>query len=103
MPALDRLLAALGGADFEIVPLSLDRSGANVVRKFYGEIGVRNLPIYLDPGGKAARTLGMVGVPTSVLIDRIGREIGRLIGPAEWDSPEMIEFLQRQISRRKTG
>ena len=102
MPALDRLQAALGGADFAVVALSIDRAGIAAVRKFYTEVGVRSLAIYIDSSGTAARQLGVVGLPATLLIDREGRELGRLMGPAEWDEPEIVEFLRRVVLQ-KTG
>ena len=99
MPALDRLQGILGGADFEVVALSMDHSGIEVVRKFYAEVGIQKLAMYIDSSGKATRELGAVGLPTTLLVDREGREIGRLIGPAEWDSPEIAEFIRCVISR----
>src|SRR3970282_1051833 len=57
MPTLDRLQARLSGPHFEVVALSIDRAGVEVVEKFYAEIGIRNLPIYIDGTGKATRTL----------------------------------------------
>lgn len=98
MPALDRLQAILGGSDFEVVTLSTDRRGMDVVRKFYAEVGIRKLGMYLDSSAKATRELGVVGLPTTLLVDRKGREAGRLIGPAEWDSPKIIEFLRCVIA-----
>jgi thiol-disulfide isomerase/thioredoxin len=97
MPALDRLQTTLGSHDFEIVPLSIDR-GMDLVRKFYLEVGIQKLGRYRDNSGGAVRTLGAVGIPTTLLIDREGREIGRLIGPAEWDSPDIVEFIKCAIS-----
>lgn len=99
MPALDRLQTTLGGNDFEVVPLSIDRGGMDVVRKFYAEVGIQKLGMYRDNSGSATREFGAVGIPTTLLIDREGREIGRLIGPAEWDSAEVVEFLRCMISR----
>jgi thiol-disulfide isomerase/thioredoxin len=98
MPALDRLQASLGGPDFEVVPVSIDRGGMTVVRKFYDEIGIRNLGMYVDASGQAVRQVGAVGLPTTLLIDRAGREVGRIIGPAAWDSPEIAEFLKPIIA-----
>jgi len=100
MPALDRLQAALGGPDFEIVALSIDRGGIDVVRKFFAEIGIRNLAMYLDGSGQALRALAALGLPATLIIDREGREVGRLMGPAEWDAPEVVEFVRCVISRR---
>ena len=101
MPSLDRLQGLLGGADFQIVPLSIDRAGVAVVRKFYGEVGLRYLPIYIDIAGTATRDLATVGVPATLLLDRDGRELGRLIGPAEWDEPAIVEFLKGIIGRKR--
>ena len=102
MPSLDRLQGLLGGADFEVVALSIDRAGLDPVRKFYKDVGIRNLAIYIDRSGKATRDLGTVGVPATLLIERDGRELGRLVGPAEWDEPDIVRFLKRFIER-KTG
>ena len=97
MPTLDRLQAQLGGPDFEVVTLSIDRGGIEAVRKFYAELGIQHLAAHVDPTSAAAGNLGVVGLPTTLLIDGKGRELGRLIGPAEWDSPEMVAFLKAHI------
>jgi thiol-disulfide isomerase/thioredoxin len=99
MPTLDRLQAALGSERFQVVALSIDRGGAASVQKFYAETGVRHLAFFIDSTGRAGSTLGLIGLPGTLLIDPPEREIGRLIGPAEWDSPEMIAFLESQIAR----
>ena len=99
MPTLDRLEAALGGPDFEVVPVSIDRKGMEAVDKFYAEIGIQHLARYVTPAGNAAlEMLGAFGLPATFLIDRQGRELGRKMGPAEWDSPAMTEFL-KQITK----
>ncbi|QRM34686.1 TlpA disulfide reductase family protein [Microvirga sp. VF16] len=97
MPTLDRLQAALGGPDFEVVALSIDRKGRPAVEDFFSKIGVKNLRTYLDQPGAAMRALAIVGVPTTLLIDREGREIGRLAGPAAWDSPATIAQIRRYL------
>ncbi|WP_119390691.1 TlpA family protein disulfide reductase [Taklimakanibacter lacteus] len=99
MPTLDRLQAGLGGPGFEVVVLSIDRAGIDVVRKFFGEIGIKNLTLYIDEGGKALRELGIFGLPATLLIDREGREIGRLVGPADWDTPEMVAFIRGHLGQ----
>ena len=98
MPTLDRLQAKLGGPDFEVVALSIDRGGAFVVSTFYSEIGIRALRIYVDKSNDAQTALGVFGIPVTLLIDREGREIGRKIGPAEWDSPEIIDLIRGYVA-----
>lgn len=103
MPTLDRLQAELGGSGFEVVALSIGRAGVDVVRKFFGEIGIRNLALYIDESGKALRELGIFGLPATLLIDREGREIGHLVGPADWDTPEMIAFIRGHLDQNSSS
>jgi len=95
MPTLDRLQARLGGKNFLVVALSLDRKGVEAVRGFYQEVGVENLAIYVDPSGQGSHALAIPGVPTTLLIDQEGREVARKMGEAEWDSPEMVSLVER--------
>ncbi|MDO9383953.1 MAG: TlpA disulfide reductase family protein [Hyphomicrobiaceae bacterium] len=97
MPALDRLQAALGSDKFEVVALSLDKDGVDKARKFLGEIKVSHLNFYIDPTGREGFNLKPVGLPTTLLIDANGREIGRLAGPAEWDSEAAKALISAQL------
>jgi thiol-disulfide isomerase/thioredoxin len=94
MSALDRLQADLGGPEFAVVPLSIDRNGFEAVNKFYSENGIRNLPIYIDTSGKAVRELGAVGLPTTLILDRAGQEVARVVGPLDWEPSVIVEFLK---------
>jgi thiol-disulfide isomerase/thioredoxin len=100
MPTLDRLQAELGGPEFEVIALSVDRAAPELVRQFYTEIGIQHLSLYIDVSGKAVGALGIVGLPTTLLIDRQGHELGHLVGPADWDTPEMIAFLKGIIKQQ---
>lgn len=100
MPTLDALQARTGGPDFHVVPLSIDRAGLEPVRRFYEEIGIRHLDIYLAEDIRAMLAFAVVGLPTTILIDRAGRERGRLAGPAQWDSPEAVAQIQSLINER---
>jgi thiol-disulfide isomerase/thioredoxin len=101
MPALDRLQARLGGSDFQVLALSIDRKGIEAVKPFYLELGLGSLGIYLDQSGAAARVLDTVGVPTTLLIDREGREVGRKLGPAPWDEPDAVALVRRAIEAER--
>ena len=102
MPTLDRLQATLGGPDFVVLPISIDRKGMDAVSQFYTEIGIKHLARYVAPAAnQVLDTLGIWGLPATLLVDRQGSELGRLDGPAEWDSPEMVEALKTIISTQK--
>ena len=63
---------------------------------------MKALPIYVDPTTDAQAKLDIIGVPTTLLLDREGREVARYVGPAEWDRPEVIEFVERYLTPRKS-
>ncbi len=102
MPALDRLQSKLGSQDFEVVALSIDRGGQAVVKSFYDEIDLRVLTIYVDATAEAQSKLGILGIPTTLLIDQAGREVARYTGPAEWDRPEIIDTIRRYLPPHKS-
>ncbi len=92
MPALAALAARLGeGAT--VLPLSSDHGGAAAVRAFYAAHGIATLPVWLDPGGLAARAWGARGIPTTLILDRAGRERARLEGGADWGSDAALARL----------
>lgn len=98
MPSLDRLQAEHGaGDDLEVVALSLDRGNSEKVTLFFEEVGVAHLDIYRDPSAQASRALRAPGLPTTLVIDRQGREIGRVLGPAEWDDEDILARLREAM------
>lgn len=97
MPDLDKLQKELGSASFEVVALSVDRQGADAAKKFLDGIKVENLKLYIDPTARAAATLRAVGMPTTLLIDKQGREVGRLVGPAEWHSGDAKRLIEASL------
>jgi hypothetical protein len=94
---LDALQADLGSSKFEVVTLSIDKDDVPVVCRFFDEIGIRNLNIYVDQTMLAFSNLRVVGLPTTLIVGGAGRELARLIGRAEWNSPGMEKFLKTFI------
>jgi thiol-disulfide isomerase/thioredoxin len=99
MPALSRLQEKLGGENFAVLPISVDRGGLKKPRGFLEDIGADNLPLLLDESARLNVTLDVLGLPATLIIDAQGREIARMIGPAEWDSPEAIARLRDLMAR----
>ena len=99
MPSLERLQMKLGGPRFTVLALSVDSGGVEAVRRFYAELGLKALDIFVDRSLQANSALRIVGLPSTVLIDGEGREIARHIGPAEWDSAPLVESIARLVRR----
>lgn len=98
MPALAALQAKLGSKDFEVVAISVDRKGVEASAAFLKETGADGLKLYVEPSAKILSDLKAMGLPATVLVDRQGREIGRLLGPAEWDSPEAVKLIEAALA-----
>lgn len=99
MPSLDRLQAKLGGSEFVVVPVSVDREGRIMVEAFYANNDIDQLGIYLNPANDITAALGAFGIPMTLLIDRYGREIGRMMGGMDWDTEAMVRFLRSYIGK----
>ena len=97
MPQLSKLQLQMGGKDFEVLTIATGRNDPNQMALFFEEIGVQNLPLYRDPKQELARNMGVLGLPTSIIIDRNGYEIARLLGDADWYSDSAIEIIKYLI------
>ncbi len=97
MPSLDRLAGEMEGPDFALIALSTDRGGVERVAQFYDDFLIDNLDIMHDRSGNFARQAGVLGLPVTLILDRQGREIARLLGDADWASPEARAILRRII------
>ncbi len=93
MASLNHLALLLANKNIKIVPISIDVSGALRVRSFYERLGLNNLSIYVDPSKNVMDGLGITGIPTTLLIGPDQREIGRIVGPAQWDAPESVKHI----------
>ncbi len=97
MPALDRLQEKLGSKDFAVVAVNIDTARLDRPKAFLKEIGVKNLGFYADPTADAFQVLKgagqALGLPTTIVVDANGCELGVMAGPAQWDAPEAFALL----------
>ncbi len=98
MPSLNRLAEKMGRDKFAVVALSLDGPSRPKVEPFIRSRNLDHLQVFFDTQKKSYGALNVVVLPTTVLIDAQGREVGRLQGDAEWDTPE-AEALVRHVLR----
>jgi thiol-disulfide isomerase/thioredoxin len=98
LPTLDHLQALLGGPDFEVVALSIDRGGLVAVTSYFDQFDVRALHVYVDASARALAKVGGIALPTTLLIGRDGRELARHVGPADWDRPDVVALLRGYIA-----
>jgi thiol-disulfide isomerase/thioredoxin len=102
MPALDALQVSLGGQDFEVVAINIDTRDAAKPLAFLKETGVTHLTYYSDQSAKVFQDLKLAGkafgMPTTLIIDRSGCEIGEMAGPAEWASADGVKLVSAAIA-----
>jgi thiol-disulfide isomerase/thioredoxin len=98
MPALERLETRLGGDDFAVIPVATGRQSTASIEKFFTEADINALPIWLDPKSELARGVGVAGLPATLILDRDGKERGRLVGPAEWDGEHAVALIEAIIA-----
>ncbi len=100
MPDLAELQKELGSDQFEVVAISVDKKGVEASAAFLKETGAENLKLYVEPSLTILNDLQAIGLPATVLIDRQGNEIGRLLGPADWASPEAKTLIKAALAEK---
>ena len=96
MPTMDALQRELGD-DLIILPLSLDRDGAALVRNYYNDHDLVTLPVMIDEKMAAGRTLRVHGIPATVFINAEGAEVARVLGDRDWSDPDVIELVRHIV------
>ena len=95
LPSLDALAKLVAGDGIVVLPVSSDHGGAAAVQRFYQDHGIVNLPVLLDPMGEMSRGLNVRGIPTTLLIDKAGQEVGWLEGSADWSSADAVTVVKK--------
>lgn len=97
MPSLERLQSRLG-VRIAVLAVSEDRGGNKTVEPFIAKLGLKLVKIYIDPKSEVGHAFGVRGLPTSLLIDREGKVLGRVEGGAEWDGPKILGVIEPLLS-----
>jgi thiol-disulfide isomerase/thioredoxin len=103
MPALDALQGELGGTGFEVVAVNIDTRNLERPRQWLAENGITRLGYYADPKTATFQTLRAagkaIGMPTTLLIDAQGCELGVLHGAAHWDSDDAKALIRAALEK----
>jgi thiol-disulfide isomerase/thioredoxin len=102
MPALAALEEKLGGPRFEVVAVNIDTRDPDKPRAWLKEVGIDRLAYYADPSAKVFQDLKVVGraagMPTTLLVDPAGCELGTVAGPAEWASDDAVKLVTAALA-----
>jgi thiol-disulfide isomerase/thioredoxin len=97
MPALDTLEQKLGGPGFEVVAVNIDTRDPAKPRAWLKDVGIARLGYYSDASARVFQDLKSIGratgMPTTLLVDAVGCEIGTVAGPAEWASEDAVKLV----------
>jgi thiol-disulfide isomerase/thioredoxin len=98
IPSLVRLQKAMSGRSFRMLPIAVDNGGREPVRRYLNRSGI-SLSTLLDPQNIVGRQYGITGIPETFIVDKEGTIAKKIVGPLEWDAPEMVRYLSDLASR----
>ena len=100
MPSIDRLQEEMASDNFTVLAISQDLQGIERVKKFLKALNIEHLAALNDKTIKSGRAAGVFGLPATLIINKNGLEVARLVGPAEWDADEAKKLIQAVIDEK---
>lgn len=98
-PAIDAFQRDLRDKGVTVAAVSLDRYGWSAIDKTVDALGIREVTLYHDRDRAAAQSAGVVGLPTTLVVDEQGREIARIIGAGDWEDPAFRARIEAMIGK----
>ena len=95
MPSLEKL--AQMHPEIKVYAINMEKPNKLRAGDFFKSIGVTSLSIYFDPEFKLVKQFKMRGLPTSILINKSGKEFGRIVGEIDFNDKEFVKLLKKYI------
>jgi peroxiredoxin len=97
MPTIQHLHDQLQPRGLEVLTVSLDPLGAQIVDPFVTQYGL-SFPVLLDVKSQVQKLYGTTGVPESFIIDKAGRLVEKVVGPRDWSHPNVLTMFERLMA-----
>ena len=101
MPALQLLEEQLGKNNFSVITIATGRNSQSAIFEFFRANSITSLTSFRDPKGELASSMGVFGLPTTIIVDQHGQETARLIGGANWASKPAIDIFQKILGEHE--
>ena len=95
MPSLEQLSKLY--PEINIYPINLEKPNKEKTNFFFENLNITNLKVYFDPEFKLVKSFNMRGVPTSILINKKGKEFARIIGEVDFFEDSFVNFLKKYL------
>ena len=100
MPSLNSLAQKMKYEDIRIITIASGRNSKEAIDDFFDDNNLVNLKKYRDPRGRIAVKYGVTALPTTVVINPMGLEIGRIIGDIDWDTADVRSFFKKLLEMK---
>jgi thiol-disulfide isomerase/thioredoxin len=94
MPSLDNLQLNSNLSNLIIFPINIGQEDVSKSKFFFKELNIENLDIYIDAPITLAKKFSLRGVPTTILINKQGKEFARIVGSIDFNNEEFINWLK---------
>ena len=95
MPSLNNLQLNNNENKIKIIPINIGGENLRTSKKFFNELNIDNLKVYVGNGAEIAKNLKLRGLPTTIFIDRDGYELARIVGSIDFNNDEFLKWLKK--------
>ena len=94
LPLLDKLANSVNSKQLNIVLINLENKKYSDVKSFLDNLGIKNLTTYFDKNLKLTRSLGLRGVPVTLVVNSDKKEVARILGDIDFNNEEFVNWIK---------
>lgn len=99
LPSLAAIHSEYPESSLRVIAISLDREDVSEISQFISQLDIRDMPWFVDTSRASGEAADVIALPTTIVVDDQGKEMGRLVGPADWSSPEARGLIDSLIGQ----
>ena len=95
MPSLNKLVEIVGKNNIQVIGVNVEGVTYDKAKAFLDDLKVTNFDTFFDQDLQLVKQLSLRGVPTTLLINKEGKEFARVVGSINFEDSKFIDWIKQ--------